>query len=62
MDDVQTENLEDGSVRVVVTVNGWTSSGVVSSHHLVEPKANQLREYLRRMAEDHPEPFDDPLA
>lgn len=61
MDDTQTEFLEDGSVRVIVTLNGWSTSGVVSSAHLVEPKANQLRDYLVRMAKDLPSAFDDPL-
>lgn len=35
---VETETLEDGCVRVRV----GDQSGVVSSFHLVEPKANQL--------------------
>lgn len=33
------ENLPDGSVRVCV----GDTCGTVSSHHLVEPKVNQLR-------------------
>jgi hypothetical protein len=33
------ENLSDGSVRVCI----GAACGTVSSHHLVEPKANQLR-------------------
>ena len=33
------ENLSDGSVRVCL----GTTCGTVSSHHLVEPKLNQLR-------------------
>ena len=33
------ENLSDGSIRVCI---GQTC-GTVSSHHLVEPKINQLR-------------------
>ena len=33
------ENLPDGCVRVCLGDN----CGVVSSHHLVEPKINQLR-------------------
>lgn len=35
---VETENLEDGCVRVRV----GDQEGIVSSHHLVEPKAHQL--------------------
>lgn len=35
---VETETLEDGCVRVRV----GDQTGVVSSFHLVEPKANQL--------------------
>lgn len=35
---VETENLEDGCVRVRV----GDQVGTVSSHHLVEPKAHQL--------------------
>jgi hypothetical protein len=35
---VETESLEDGCVRVKV----GDQTGVVSSWHLVEPKANQL--------------------
>lgn len=34
----ETESLEDGSVRVRV----GDQVGIVSSFHLVEPKANQL--------------------
>jgi hypothetical protein len=33
------ENLPDGCVRVCI----GTNCGTVSSHHLVEPKINQLR-------------------
>jgi hypothetical protein len=33
------ENLSDGSVRVCL----GTTCGTVSSHHLVEPKINQLK-------------------
>lgn len=35
---VETENLEDGCVRVTV----GDQVGIVSSFHLVEPKAHQL--------------------
>lgn len=38
--DVETFSLEDGCVRVTV----GDQMGTVSSFHLVEPKANQLRE------------------
>ena len=38
--DVETLSLEDGCVRVTV----GDQMGTVSSFHLVEPKANQLRE------------------
>jgi hypothetical protein len=37
---VETFTLEDGCVRVEV----GDQSGVVSSFHLVEPKANQLKD------------------
>jgi|DEB0MinimDraft_3_1074331.scaffolds.fasta_scaffold01030_9 hypothetical protein len=37
---VETFTLEDGCVRVQV----GDQSGVVSSFHLVEPKANQLKD------------------
>ena len=45
-----TEQLEDSTVKVTVTTeDGRTASGWVSSFHLVEPKANQLKEYLNNV-------------
>ena len=41
---MKTEVLADGSIRVCV----GNVCGTVSSWHLVEPKANQLKEYERR--------------
>jgi hypothetical protein len=35
------ENLSDGCVRVCI----GTVCGTVSSHHLVEPKINQLKQH-----------------
>ena len=35
------ENLSDGSVRVCI----GNVCGTVSSHHLVEPKLNQLKQH-----------------
>lgn len=47
---VTTEQLEDSTVKVTVSAeDGRTASGWVSSFHLVDPKANQLIEYLNNV-------------
>jgi hypothetical protein len=38
------ENLSDGCVRVCI----GDTCGTVSSHHLVEPKINQLRQAIQK--------------
>ena len=43
---------EDGMMRVCVEEDGFEACGWVSSWHLAEPKANQLREAVRKMAEE----------
>ena len=46
-----TEQLEDGMVLVTVAEYGFREQGIVSSWHLVEPKANQLRQVIKNKAE-----------
>lgn len=49
--EVLTETLDDGCVRVWV----GDESGVVSSFHLVEPKANQLKKaWLQSKLQQNP--------
>jgi len=46
-------NTEDGlGLEVRVCEDGICKSGFTSSMHLVEPKANQLRESIRKQAAD----------
>ena len=40
---ITTEQLDDGMVRVTVEQDGMRSTGFVSSFHLVDPKAAQLK-------------------
>jgi hypothetical protein len=46
------ETLDDGCVKVSL---GGTS-GTVSSHHLIEPKVNQLRSLLQKQGNSIYEP------
>ena len=44
-------NLDDGSVEVIVEADGFEPQrGVVSSHHLVETKERQMQNRLYLMA------------
>jgi len=47
---MEVQQLDDGSVRVKLTLDGISADGVVSSWHLVEPKANQLRNVIAQIA------------
>jgi hypothetical protein len=40
-------NLSDGTVRIEVCEDGICAMGWVSSHHLVPPKEQQLKESIR---------------
>lgn len=42
------EQLDDGCVLVKVRLYGIDAQGVVSSWHLADPKANQLKESIVR--------------
>ena len=50
MTDLQT--LVDGSIKVCVEEDGFRQCGFVSSYHLVEVKAEQLRHLIRGSAVD----------
>ena len=43
-----TRTLDDGTVEIVVTENGMTELGWVSSMHLTETKINQLKAVIAR--------------
>ena len=46
-------NLDDGSVEVIVEADGFEPQrGVVSSHHLVETKERQMMNRLYQLALD----------
>ena len=47
---VTTEQLNDGMVKVTVEQDGILATGFVSSFHLVDPKAKQLKEVISLMA------------
>ena len=44
-------NLEDGTVEIVVSGDGYVERGWVSSHHLVHSKERQLMQAIYRKAE-----------
>ena len=48
MTDLQT--LVDGTIKVCVEEDGFRHCGFVSSHHLVDVKAEQLRHLIRGTA------------
>lgn len=57
------EQLDDGCVLVKVRLYGVDAQGVVSSWHLVDPKANQLREAIvRSCKEAYGTDFTEPLV
>nr|BAR36047.1 hypothetical protein [uncultured Mediterranean phage uvMED] len=43
-------NLSDGTVRIEVCEDGICAMGWVTSHHLVQPKEQQLKESIRLRA------------
>lgn len=45
------ENEPSGIVKVTVEEDNLRATGWISSHHLVDPKVNQLKAMLRREAE-----------
>ena len=45
--------LEDGCVRIQVGDGPMAFVGTVSSHHLVEPKINQLQQYWLKAQAAH---------
>ena len=45
MTDLQT--LDDGTIKVCIEEEGYRHCGFVSSHHLVDVKAQQLRHFIR---------------
>ena len=53
------EQLDDGCVLVKVRLYGVDAQGVVSSWHLVDPKANQLRESIVRDCKEAFDPADE---
>ena len=57
------EQLDDGCVLVKVRMYGIDASGVVSSWHLVDPKAKQLKEAIvRSCREAYGTDFTEPLV
>ena len=59
----ENEQLDDGCVLVRVRLYGVDAQGVVSSWHLVDPKANQLREAIvRSCKEAYGTDFTEPLV
>ena len=56
---VTTEQLDDGMVRVTVEQDGMRSTGFVSSFHLVDPKAAQLKADIEALAVEAYEPLHD---
>jgi hypothetical protein len=57
------EQLDDGCVLVKVRMYGVDAQGVVSSWHLVDPKANQLRESIvRSCKEAYGTDFTEPIT
>ena len=46
------EQLDDGCVLVKVRLYGIDAQGVVSSWHLADPKANQLKEAIVRSCKE----------
>ena len=44
--EVTTEQLEDSTVKVTVSLDGKSETGWISSFHLIDPKVNQLKEAL----------------
>ena len=58
----EVEQLDDGCVLVKVRLYGVNAQGVVSSWHLVDPKANQLKEAIvRSCKEAYGTDFREPL-
>ena len=47
---INTEQLDDGMVKVTVEQDGIIATGFVSSFHLVEPKAAQLKQVVSSIA------------
>ncbi len=45
--------LDDGCVRIQIGDGPGSFVGTVSSHHLVEPKINQLRQYWLKANASH---------
>ena len=39
--------LDDGTIKVCIEEEGYRHCGFVSSHHLVDVKAQQLRHFIR---------------
>ena len=52
MTDLQT--LSDGSIKVCVEEAGFRHCGFVSSYHLVDVKAEQLRHLIRGTNSEYP--------
>ncbi|NBQ51397.1 MAG: hypothetical protein EBU35_12335 [Marivivens sp.] len=50
---VKIRTLEDGCVRIQVGEGPGAFVGTVSSHHLVEPKINQLQQYWLKAQAAH---------
>ena len=50
--EMTTEQLEDGSVRCSMIIDGISATTTVSSMHLVPDKERQLREAINRAARE----------
>lgn len=62
MAEIQTEIevLSDGSIQVCVVTDHGRACGFVSSHHLVTPKANQLKGLIDSTVDLSLDPGDPP--
>ena len=56
---ITTEQLDDGMVKVTVEQNGMQSTGFVSSFHLVDPKAAQLKADIETLSREAFMPIHD---
>ena len=56
---VTTEQLEDSMIRVTVEQDGIRSTGFVSSFHLVDPKAEQLKADIEALSREAFMPIHD---
>lgn len=47
---MEIEQLNDGSVRITITIDGFSVSAVVESMELVEEKVVQLKDAIKKAA------------